>query len=1571
MSRAFRLLCLLVIIASAPRPTSAQVPTGTPPFGSFGGGPDIINLANLNSHIIVPVLHKPGRGMNFFFDLGYDSSVWYPVTSGSSQSWQRVSNWGWAVQTDAAMGWLSVKVINGRCGGGRTLSDRTTYSGWTYHDAFGTAHPTGLTTWIGSQPGCPGTFSGSAVLTDGSGYTIYATGGSAYVVSRSGAILHVPLSQSGTGYTTDRNGNQITSTAQTQFVDTLGTTALTITGGPAPTPFTYTFSAPSGTSASFTVSYVMYTIKTSFGCAGISDYGPTSNSLIDRVTLPDGSFYQFNYEATPGFPGDFTGRLASVTLPTGGTISYTYTGGSNGMTCADGSAAGLTRTTPDGTWTYARTIGAGAASTTTITDPLNNQTVIQFQGIYETQRQTYQGSSGTGALLQTINTCYNASASPCTSTAITLPITRRTVITQLPGASNFTSQCVYFYNANGALTERDDYDYGPGAPGALLKKTTITLALLGNITAFQQQVTVSDGMAVVSQTNFNYDETAVVATSGTPQHTAVSGSRGNLTSVNSFTNGTTSLISRSTYFDTGTVQSVTDVNSAQTTYIYDATTSCGNSFPTSVTEPLTLSKSMTWSCTGGVPTSITDENGKISSAAYTDPYFWRPASTTDPTNAVTNLTYNGQTSVEFSLNFNAGASSVDVLQTLDGLGRQLLQQQRQAPGSSNFDSVESDYDSLGRPRRATLPYVQTAGQTNPTAPATTATYDALGRVLSVADAGGGSTSYTYTQNDILVTVGPAPTGENTKRRQLEYDALGRITSVCEITSAAGSGTCGQTSATTGYWTKYSYDAQGNLTSVTQNAQAVTSQQQTRAYTYDFLGRLTLETNPETGTISYTFDTDTTCSSTSSGNLVKRVDAVGNTACLAYDTLHRITSKTYLGPYAASTPGKFFVYDSATVNSLAMANAKTRLAEAYTCVSPCTTKITDLGFSYSARGEVTDVYESTPHSTGYNHTSAQFWANGVLSQLTGPGLPTLTFVPDGEGRVNTISASTGANPVTATAYNSAGLPTAVTLGSADSDAFQYDPNTLRLTQYKFNVGAQAVTGNLAWNSNGALGTLAITDAFNAANTQTCSYLADDVSRISSANCGAVWGQSFAYDSFGNITKSVLSGSAGTSFQPTYQMSPSITNRIATLPGGFAPTYDANGNSTDDNFHQYTWDAENRPVSVTSASGTVNLTYDAFGRMVEQNRSGSYTQIVYSPLGSKLATMIGSTLQKGFVPLTSGGTVVYSSSGIAYYRHTDHLGSSRLASTPTQTMYSDTAYSPFGEPYAQSGTSDSSFTGQDQDTVPGVYDFLYRKYDPGQSRWVSPDPAGLAAVSLDNPQSWNRYAYVLNNPLALIDPFGLDFCQWDDGSRDDTFADGGEDESGCISGGGTWVTDSGANSGCTWDGIRLNCPGPPDPCALPGSCGGGIGGEPIGPGVGGDGGGFTLGIRAPGQTYKQCLAQNVGNYSAGGLTGSNNFLLGNDVGNILFGNSSEGTAGFLVSEGGSKAFTAGVGTVLTAGRRTASITSLNLQGVTGPAPRILAKAGAGKIAGVLSGIAEAKLVLDLALTGAEVVGCLVPR
>jgi RHS repeat-associated protein len=116
-------------------------------------------------------------------------------------------------------------------------------------------------------------------------------------------------------------------------------------------------------------------------------------------------------------------------------------------------------------------------------------------------------------------------------------------------------------------------------------------------------------------------------------------------------------------------------------------------------------------------------------------------------------------------------------------------------------------------------------------------------------------------------------------------------------------------------------------------------------------------------------------------------------------------------------------------------------------------------------------------------------------------------------------------------------------------------------------------------------------------------------------------------------------------------------------------------------------------------------------------------------------------------------VYTSSGLTYYRHSDWIGSSRFASTPTRTMYSDGAYAPFGESYLQTGTADVSFTGMNQDTVANLYDFPAREYNDIHGRWPSPDPLGLWAFNPSDPQTLNRYVYVRNSPQENTDPAGL--------------------------------------------------------------------------------------------------------------------------------------------------------------------------------------------------------------------------
>jgi RHS repeat-associated protein len=102
-----------------------------------------------------------------------------------------------------------------------------------------------------------------------------------------------------------------------------------------------------------------------------------------------------------------------------------------------------------------------------------------------------------------------------------------------------------------------------------------------------------------------------------------------------------------------------------------------------------------------------------------------------------------------------------------------------------------------------------------------------------------------------------------------------------------------------------------------------------------------------------------------------------------------------------------------------------------------------------------------------------------------------------------------------------------------------------------------------------------------------------------------------------------------------------------------------------------------------------------------------------------------------------------------------------------------YLPFGEEvgagvggrtqsqgYSQPDGLRFRFTSKERDNETGLDFFGARYYSSLQGRFTSPDPL-LASGNIYDPQSWNRYAYTINNPLKYTDPFGMYICN---GSKD---------------------------------------------------------------------------------------------------------------------------------------------------------------------------------------------------------------
>ena len=106
------------------------------------------------------------------------------------------------------------------------------------------------------------------------------------------------------------------------------------------------------------------------------------------------------------------------------------------------------------------------------------------------------------------------------------------------------------------------------------------------------------------------------------------------------------------------------------------------------------------------------------------------------------------------------------------------------------------------------------------------------------------------------------------------------------------------------------------------------------------------------------------------------------------------------------------------------------------------------------------------------------------------------------------------------------------------------------------------------------------------------------------------------------------------------------------------------------------------------------------------------------------------------------------------HLDHLGSTRLITDTLGNVLSSHDYYPFGAERLTAGPQDETnsflfaYAERDRETA---LDYLQERYSsPAMGRFMSPDPL---AGSMADPQSWNRYAYVRNNPLNWTDPTGM--------------------------------------------------------------------------------------------------------------------------------------------------------------------------------------------------------------------------
>ncbi len=283
--------------------------------------------------------------------------------------------------------------------------------------------------------------------------------------------------------------------------------------------------------------------------------------------------------------------------------------------------------------------------------------------------------------------------------------------------------------------------------------------------------------------------------------------------------------------------------------------------------------------------------------------------------------------------------------------------------------------------------------------------------------------------------------------------------------------------------------------------------------------------------------------------------------------------------------------------------------------------------------------------------------------------------------------------------------------AETQVYQYNDPANRLTQAS---GAPTPTAGANWSESNAFDAVgnrwvpSATGIVLAADTPVTSSWITSQNRINSWN----------YDAMGNLTGS--------------------------LPTGSPPVFG----------RTFVYDAENRQVQATINGAQSTYTYDGDGRRVMSVTPNATTTFVYDADG-QLAQEYS----------TAASTV----NGPAYLS-VDHLGSTRLVTDVNGNVLKRYDYLPFGEELTagidgrttsmeyNTGLSATlpdvepiKFTSKERDAETGLDFFLARYYSGAQGRFTSPD-APLADQDPRDPQSWNLYGYVRNNPLRFTDPTG---------------------------------------------------------------------------------------------------------------------------------------------------------------------------------------------------------------------------
>jgi len=845
-------------------------------------------------------------------------------------------------------------------------------------------------------------------------------------------------------------------------------------------------------------------------------------------------------------------RLQTVTTPDNLVLTYGYTAINSSTTML--TSVGY-NTSPATSQQYAYAASAGPSYLTAVTDE-NGHTSANWT--YDSSGRALSskngGSLGANACALTYNsdgttTVKNALGVADTYTFQSLVNGSQLKVSQISRAATSTTAAAtesFGYDSNGYMSSLLDWNGN---------ETTATNNAQGN----PLTITESVSTPIERTTTIAYDSTwthlpSTITVTGLTRGFSYDGNGNPLTitdtdtttnSVPYSTNGqarTTQL----TWTPTGQLHSVqlprTDAT-VKTSFGYD-----GTGAMTSITDSLGHTTNVTAHTGGGYPTTVVDPNNVTATLGW---------DTRLNLNTVTLATTAGNLTTTYT---HDAANNLTAVQAPDG--------SKLTYTLDAANRLTKITDLLNNTINYTLNALGDATQVqikNPSGTVTwqdTGTFDALGRLTKNTNGVSQSTSFAWDPNSNLLTVTPpSPSGKVT----FTWDGLNRLAT--------------RVDPSPGGTTTFTLDSNDSLVNV-QDANGNNT-----AYTRDGFGEVIQRVSPDTGTTVATYDPDR--------NLTQKVFAGGQTVNLTYDAKDRNLTVSYP---ADSTLNIAKTYDQAGhgfgVNRL--------------------TSVTDQAgsdsFTWDERANITNE-NRTVIGVGTITTTTGYDAASRVASIGYPSGTAVNYARDTMGNVTAITAQppgapSASNVATGIVYEPFGRETALTFGNGITGAYAFDANYRPTTRTDASGSTNILKHTYAYYNNDSLHTL--TDAANAANSQTLGF--DALDRLTSATSGTGGYGSYAWtwDKVNNVVTQTVNGT-----KTTFNLVSGSNQLASTVTGSTTTTVDttANGNIQDTKIGSTivtsnTYNAANQMASALGSLGSsASYKYGFDGQRIEKAPPGT--------------------------------------------------------------------------------------------------------------------------------------------------------------------------------------------------------------------------------------------------------------------------------------------------------------------------------------------------------------------------------